>query len=65
MNKATDNSNKTQQTDGKAAVPKETKDSDRERDRRLAEACFAMAGQDPHAKCPHGLTGYGCMDCNH
>lgn len=35
------------------------------KDRHLAEACFAAAGQDPYAKCPHGLTGYACMDCNH
>lgn len=30
-----------------------------------AEACFAMAGMDPHAKCPHGIPGYACMPCSH
>jgi len=34
-------------------------------DKRLAEACFAAAGLDPHEKCPHGLPGYACMPCSH
>ena len=34
-------------------------------EKRLAEACFAEAGLNPHEKCPHGLPGYACMSCSH
>jgi hypothetical protein len=37
----------------------------RQADRKMAEACFAAAGQDPHSKCPHGIVSYACMPCSH
>lgn len=43
----------------------EQKASQEAEERKLAEACFAAAGMDPHDKCPHGLPGYACMPCSH
>lgn len=48
-----------------AAEIKEAQEAEAAKDRKLAEACFAAAGQDPYEKCPHGLPGYACMPCSH
>ena len=45
-----------------AAEQKASQDAE---EKKMAEACFAAAGQDPYAKCPHGLSGYACMPCSH
>ena len=48
-----------------AAEQQASQEAEAEKQRKLAEACFAVAGMDPHSKCPHGMPGYACMPCSH
>ena len=46
------------------AIAKNDK-SDKTQVEKEATACFTFLGQNPEAKCEHGIPAYACMPCSH